>query len=420
MKQYFYFYFDNSGTLCCVNEYKFQEHHYKNSQALKFLNIANHLNFKKIILKDNSMYLKSNNNSVIIDDIDTFWRKKYYHFLPNVKAILDNSMRYNLLKDDSYAGMSVNNMTFLAKPYKQKIAIKGGSVVLYAGAVLSLTSLLSNSIDRTIDVPATNITSIDNESERVINPETLAQEQEYVNEYVEREKARQEEYNQRYYFNFTSYTEETKEAYDKFYNIVYANCKQTGIDPNLVMAMLIQESHGKLDNLMQINYSDWKGYVFNYYDFECDEYKKFVLTDNKDAYEDDVECVSYDEFLIGENNIKAGCLILRESIKYTNNNIMAGVQCYNLGTGNMNSVLRHTSADLNISKDELLADQDNLAFTNYTKYASGGDKHYINNVSRYLNDTDYIYYLDIDEDGNITEYKHDLVKEKEKVLTIDK
>lgn len=405
MKQYFYFYFDNGGTLCCVNEYMYQEHHYKDNQALKFLNITNHLNFKKIILKDNSMYLKSNNNSVIINDIDTFWRKKYYHFLPNVKAILDNSLRYNLLKDNNYSGMSVDNMTIMAKPYKQKIAIKGGSVVLYAGAFLTLSSLLSNNIDKTINIQKKDITSIDNNvSDRIINPETIEKEKEYINVYIENEKAKQEEYNKKMYYNFTSYNDDTKDAYDNYYNIVYNEAKRWGLDPNLVMAMMIQESRGQQSNLMQISYSSWDNHEFECYDFIDQEYKKITLTDLDTP----------------EGNVRAGCIILRYSIMRNNNNIMAGVQNYNLGDGNMDKVLKATCEGENKTKEELLSNQDDLSFTNYTKYASGGDKYYISNVSRHLNETDYIYFMDIDDNGNITEYKHNLVKESEKILIIDK
>ena len=50
------------------------------------------------------------------------------------------------------------------------------------------------------------------------------------------------------------------------------------------MAMLIQESRGKKENLMQVSYDSWTDHVLEYYDFNDEEYKKFVLTNNKGKY----------------------------------------------------------------------------------------------------------------------------------------
>ena len=114
-------------------------------------------------------------------------------------------------------------------------------------------------------------------------------------------------------------------------------------------------------------------------------------------------------------NIRMACAILRHSIERMDDHIIAGLQNYNFGDGNMDSVINHATSDLNMSKSELLSDQNNLDFANYVNFASGGDKHYINNVLKYIKDVDCLYYRDINEYGNIVEYRYDInVKEKTK------
>ena len=104
-------------------------------------------------------------------------------------------------------------------------------------------------------------------------------------------------------------------------------------------------------------------------------------------------------------NIRLACAILRHSTERMNNHILAGLQNYNFGDGNMDRVINHATSDLNVSKDDLLIDQNNLDFANYVNFASGGDKHYIQNVLQYVKDVDEIYYLDVNQYGNIDEYR---------------
>ena len=143
MKQYFYFYFDNGGALCCINEYRYQEKKLKNEKAVRALNIANCINFKKIVVKDNKMSLYSNNNHVIIDDVDTFYRKQYINILSNVKKIINCSFRYNLVRDVNYDGLSVDNMTFYTSNYKRKLALKSGRLFVLSSFALASSFTVS-------------------------------------------------------------------------------------------------------------------------------------------------------------------------------------------------------------------------------------------------------------------------------------
>ncbi|MBR3523162.1 MAG: lysozyme family protein [Bacilli bacterium] len=403
MKQYFYFFFDQGGSLCCINEYMFQEHRLKKDKAIKALDLANSFNIKKIILKDNSMNLISNHNMIIINDVDTFYHKRYFDFLPKVMATINNSFRYNLLKDSYQDGIRVDNMTFYTGHYKKKMALKSGNLALFSGiAILSSTVFFQNvsRIDREINnsMESINLDAIINARN---NTDIVIDKTRKYLEVVEAEKqARLEEEKRRDYKNFTSYTDETKYAYDNYFDLVYEEATRWGLDPNLVMAILIQESKGKRENLMQISYSSWINHSFECYDFIDNEYKKVVLNDLNTP----------------KGNIRAGCMILRYSIERNNNNIMLGAQNYNMGDGNMDVILNATCAGENKTKDELFTNQNDMSFVNYTKYAKGGDKHYIANISQFLNQTDNIFFLDVDDKGNIIKYNHNL-KEKDKVLT---
>lgn len=404
MKQYFYFFFDQDGSLCCVNEYKFQERRLFNEKALNALNIVGNLNIKKIIIKDNSMNLISKNNKIVIDDLDQFYHKKYFKFLPTISATIKNSMRFNIINNQVSDSICVNNMTFYTDHYKKKIAIKSGNLVLFSSISLLSSIILYNNYSA--NLKSNVVSDIINQSKDLSsNSVMICNKASYIikkhNEMEMRrleEEAKQKELERRNYKNFTSYNDETKYAYDNYFDIVYDEATRWGLDPNLVMAILIQESKGKCKNLMQLS-SCWYNHSFECYDFIDQEYKKVVLNDLNTP----------------RGNIRAGCIILRHSIEYENNNIMAGAQCYNLGDGNMDAVIYATCKGENKTKDDLLANQDDISFVSYTKYANGGDKHYIANISKYLNETDYISYLDIDENNNIIEYKHNL-KEKEKVL----
>lgn len=402
MKQYFYFFFDNKNELCCINEYNCHYRKYHKNDAIDALVIANNLNIQKISIKNNQIKLFSKHNFITIDDLKKFYYTKYYKLLPKISNTIQDSFRYSLLGTSNES--LIDNMDFYTETYKKKIATNSGRLAIFAGALLLVTASsykINKEIEKkTIKNSSIAVINIQNLNSAVENSNHISNvASSLVESYLEEERLKAEEFKRKDYKNFTSYTAETKHAFDSYFDIVYAEATRWGLDPNLVMAMLIQESHGRHANLMQISYSSWRNHTFDCYDFIDQEYKK----------------VSLKSFNTPEDNIRAGCMILRHSINEMNGNIMAGVQCYNLGDGNMNHVINITATLEGISKEEVLANQDDLLFVPYTKYASGGDKHYIANISKYLNKTDFIYYLDMDSNNNIIEYKYNL-KEKEKVL----
>lgn len=393
MKQYFYFFFDKKYNLCCINEYNYQYRKYKKELAMEILPIVDNINIQKIIIKDNEMRLISCNNVITFADYDKIFKRKSGKLIPNIRKKVNSSIKYRLFSQN----YQPKDIILYTDDYKNKIFIKGGVITLLSTmAIVGTLSLhkagvnlnneqlvvknLCYTVQKIVDVTYDSLELIDK-----LN-----------NYFEEEERIRNEEIEKRNYKKFTSYNDETKYAYDNYFDIVYEEATRWGVDPNLLMAIMIAESHGKSANLMQISYSSWINHSFEAYDFIEEKNKKVVLTS--------------DVLNTAEGNIRAACMILRHSIKGQNNNIMAGVQCYNLGDGNMETVINAASRGENMTKDELLANQDDLLFVPYTKYANCGDKHYVDHISNFLNQTDSVFYLDVDENGNIVEYNYNLNK----------
>ena len=173
------------------------------------------------------------------------------------------------------------------------------------------------------------------------------------------------------------------------------------------MCMLTQESGGYETNLMQIQFSSWEDQVIVAHNFNTGEEQLLVLTRDQDRFKRQyggIICVSPEELQNPITNISVGCVILRESIRSMNGHICAGIQCYNLGTGNMNNVLEVTANANNTTVEDLLSDQNNIAFSEYTNIINAGDSEYLAHVIRYNENEDEPFVVQmLDENGNVYE-----------------
>lgn len=189
------------------------------------------------------------------------------------------------------------------------------------------------------------------------------------------------------------------QAYLNYHEMVEQAANKWGVPKEILMAMLIQESHGLEENLMQISYSSWDNQVMTAYDYEENEYVDFILSNDKDNY-CDIMCITKDDMKDPMTNITVGALLLKQSIECMDNHILAGVQCYNLGAGNMNKVLKITAEMTNTSKQEILENQQNIDFMQYTNYVNGGDPNYVYNILKFVPEETFSA-PSIDEFGNI-------------------
>lgn len=158
----------------------------------------------------------------------------------------------------------------------------------------------------------------------------------------------------------------------------YAN--MYGLDPDLVIAVATQESRsgihttvmdpGGATGLMQIQNSVWVGNDVSAYNFETGKVETLKVTKER------IQDVSY--------NIRIGCMILQNTMEYMKYNTLAGIQCYNMGYGNMMKILNACSKDTGRSVDEILKDVNNTDWMNYRKIITVGEKEYVERVLSWM------------------------------------
>ena len=87
-----------------------------------------------------------------------------------------------------------------------------------------------------------------------------------------------------------------------------------------------------------------------------------------------------------ETNIQMGMMMKQIALKNNNYNILVGTQEYNMGCGNMNTVLATCSELEGINESDLRNNIDNQEWLNYREFLGVGDPKYIEHNFRYLPD----------------------------------
>ncbi|MDE5630237.1 MAG: transglycosylase SLT domain-containing protein [Bacilli bacterium] len=199
--------------------------------------------------------------------------------------------------------------------------------------------------------------------------------------------------------------EKRNHAYNEYHDLVERFSAKWGMSSNLVMAILTQESGGYKTNLMQIEFDEWDEEIIKVYNFEDDKYDYFVLTNNPEKWaSQNVTCITEKDLDNPVTNISIGCVLLRKSAEYMDYHVLAAIQCNNLGKGNMDKVLAQTALETGQTIDEMLADQENISFYQYTDIVEKGDPEYLSNVFAFLSDYgDVITFKHFDENHEIVE-----------------
>lgn len=192
---------------------------------------------------------------------------------------------------------------------------------------------------------------------------------------------------------------------NQYGDIVHDKALKWGIDENLLLAILTEESRqGGIVNLMQIEFDAWKDVPFKVYDFQNDKYVDILLTDNQEKYNDPAYLtISRADLTNPETNISIGAAIMQNSLYSMNYHVPAAIQCYNYGLTKMNNeVFKNMENTSFKTKNEVLNDQYDFTFMNNT--VSGyGDANYFYDVLRFINpDLAEINVLKRTEDGNET------------------
>lgn len=174
-----------------------------------------------------------------------------------------------------------------------------------------------------------------------------------------------------------------------------------GLDANLLLAILTQESGGKVSNKMQICFSANEGGTFKVFNVKKGQYVTF-------KFSNDPSEVSHDNYVVVRKadlddpsyNIYIGAMMLKANIQIMDNHLFAGILSYNQGIGNMNKIFRETMKYTGVSKEDILSDQTNISFYEYAYASHQGDKYYLDNIFQFF-DGDVITYQKNNEDGEI-------------------
>ena len=79
-------------------------------------------------------------------------------------------------------------------------------------------------------------------------------------------------------------------------------------------------------------------------------------------------------------------MYFQNCLDYMDNNVLAAIQCYNYGFGNMQTVLKEYSSQTGMTREEILADVSNCDWMDcrYVISKNIGDSEYIEHVLSWL------------------------------------
>lgn len=201
--------------------------------------------------------------------------------------------------------------------------------------------------------------------------------------------------------NYPDWSNEKKANTVKAYygDMISKYAKMYGIDPNLAIAIATQESKygihtSKMDDggatgLMQIQNDVWIGNYVTAYNFETKKVESLKVTNNN----------------IGqvESNIKMGCMILQNAMEYMDYNILAGIQCYNMGYGNMNDILDAYSKYSGKSRRSILNNADDIGWMDFRNIKKVGEPNYVEKVFSWMGEDNTI--KNVKRDGSLVSMK---------------
>ncbi|HQC83460.1 MAG TPA: transglycosylase SLT domain-containing protein, partial [Bacilli bacterium] len=174
-----------------------------------------------------------------------------------------------------------------------------------------------------------------------------------------------------------------------------------GISPNTIKAMMSQESAGNNDNLMNILFASWEDFPITCHNFETGSDDTIVLTNSPSNYANkNYTCIEKEDLKNPITNIFVGSFILAYTSKYENGHIGASIQAYNFGVNNMAQVLEYTASKTGVSVNDILADQTNLSFMNYTRIINVGDPDYLIHVLAHTTGDEVLTFQTEEEDND--------------------
>ena len=183
--------------------------------------------------------------------------------------------------------------------------------------------------------------------------------------------------------------------------IIHEASLKYGISENLLTAIIVQESHGLGDNLMQISLKAHEDEIKTAYNFENGKWDVFVITNKPYNYDDNYIVYTSNDLQNPYDNIMCGAAIFSSYYhKYCGSNLIAGLVCYNQGPGTLSNVVQESSSYLGVTKDDILSDPYNIDFVKDVHELSVGDPYYVEHVLQYAKDCEngiYMYEVENNE-----------------------
>ncbi len=459
MKEYYFFFNDNNELQCQITDLG-KQFKISGQEAIEKLISINRVHFNNVRASNRLIKLNSNDLSVIISDLDDFYKYRYSKYIPdimnNVKKAIEkrqkrkhkdkqiknlkvfsgqvacgaliftligtaaNAIYKELDKDDNSNTYAIENEISVEPIYVEKanldettnLEVNSNDIdemikELDEETIVKQENQIVNIADNEIDVKQENrIVNItdgelderqENQVINTVNREPKVEQEEQIDNSIDEKDIDTAYLDYEDQTNGITYTG----AYEMQYDRAEKHGLRWGMSTNLVLGMITQESAGKGDNLMHVIFDAWLDQPLTAYDFENQKYQTIVLTDEPQKFAgEDITTISREDLNNVDIHLDVACIIYRYCLDRMENNIPAAIQAFNIGCEGMNTVFRETSAHTGISFDELKSDPTNVEFMNYTDCIDWGDHEYLKNVARYIGD-EPISIKVLNEDGEI-------------------
>ena len=377
MKDTFEFYFIKGELICRYSDGEISRV-FGGGKAIDMLHELNKLSFSSYKVTEKSrknsdrLFLNMNslNTRVKISNLTKFYEYGLFDEIPRHVKKIDKAF-------DKYVQKGNSNKKISSK----RLVAGATALALLAGGV----SFNLNK-DKSYEI-ANDKYTLEQEYEAPVDEKVMEESTNKDTEVAIEDKSLEETPVEEKYLFDNNLDSSTYQYVDENYSdVIDKVAKERGIDSSLLKAIVTQESSGKDPNLMQITYDVWADHVFNSYNYDTGKMERIVMS-NSNNYKSDIKVIPLSEMSNPYNNITIGSQILREELARYDYNLYLGIQAYNFGIGNMNTMFSAYTNDTGRSRNSIINDTDSIEFTNYTNAVVGqGDSKYLEHVMRYVND----------------------------------
>lgn len=415
MRKYIFRYDDE---LICTRIIDGQEKTFYGDKAINLLVKKDKINFRKIRLQNNRIVMQSAKTEVVIRNLEDMYDNGmfdyFYNNISKINKAYHKSTKKKLTNGQKFGFATVGIMAAIM------LAVTAGKIKDRSNEVIPIEfdqdeeledeeTFVQNIVSEPISDMAMHI-SVATPEEEISEYSMVTDPNELLNELEQIDEAQALE-------SYLGDAQVVRLAYDSEYDEIKYNyarenfdeymgvrAPRWGVCPALGRCMLTQESGGYNTNLMQIQFNSWHDQEITLYNYETERMETIILTNNPDSYvkKPNTQYITEKDLDNPKTNISVGCILLQYSFEKMEHNIPAAIQCYNFGTGNMNTVLEEAANNLGITVDELISDQTNTDWLPYRDIIDVGDKNYLEHCLRYItNPEEEIWMNYIDENGNV-------------------